>query len=208
MLRPAFGIGLRQAPNDMVGRDGDARRVLELLGRHRLVTLLGSGGLGKTRLAQDVAARAVEAGSSVAVVELASIASGDDVGLLIASTLGYPRGAVGAPHRRPDRGARRASAHSRRPRRPARTGCAADPARARQLRARHRRRRDLGRRPRRRLRGVDDPLHKSLARSSIAAEQVYSLQPLPTASDASARRRRSRSSSIAPARPGHPFVCR
>jgi predicted ATPase/DNA-binding SARP family transcriptional activator len=88
MLRPAFGIGLREAPNEMVGRDDDARRVLELLGRHRLVTLLGSGGLGKTRLAQDVAARAVEAGSSVAVVELASIASGDDVGLLIASTLG------------------------------------------------------------------------------------------------------------------------
>lgn len=88
MLRPAFAIGLRQAPNDMVGRDDDARRVLERLGRHRLVTLLGSGGLGKTRLAQDVAARAVEAGSSVAVVELASIASGDDVGLLIASTLG------------------------------------------------------------------------------------------------------------------------
>ena len=88
MLRPAFGIGLRQAPNDMVGRDDDARRVLELLGRHRLVTLLGSGGLGKTRLAQDVAARAALAGSSVAVVELASIASGDDVGLLIASTLG------------------------------------------------------------------------------------------------------------------------
>ncbi|SKA89017.1 Predicted ATPase [Agreia bicolorata] len=88
MRRPAFGIGLRQAPNDMIGRDGDARRVLDLLGRHRLVTLLGSGGLGKTRLAQDVAARAALAGSSVAVVELASIASGDDVGLLIASTLG------------------------------------------------------------------------------------------------------------------------
>ncbi|KQR20275.1 hypothetical protein ASF79_12040 [Agreia sp. Leaf335] len=85
---PVARIGLRQSPNPMVGRDDDARRVLELLTRRRLVTLVGSGGLGKTRLSQDVAARAADAGSAVIVVELASISSDDDVGLHIASTLG------------------------------------------------------------------------------------------------------------------------
>jgi predicted ATPase len=86
--RPAARIGLRRAPNATIGRDGDVLRVLELLGDRRLVTLLGSGGLGKTRLSQDVAARAADAGSAVIVVELASIQAGGDVGLHIASTLG------------------------------------------------------------------------------------------------------------------------
>jgi len=39
----------------LVGRDGDRARVLEAVGRSRLVTLTGPGGTGKTRLAIDVA---------------------------------------------------------------------------------------------------------------------------------------------------------
>jgi predicted ATPase/DNA-binding SARP family transcriptional activator len=46
-----------------VGRDHDIARVLSMLDRHRLVTLLGIGGVGKTRLAAEVAHRYVEATS-------------------------------------------------------------------------------------------------------------------------------------------------
>jgi predicted ATPase/DNA-binding SARP family transcriptional activator len=46
-----------------VGRDRDIGRVLAMLDRHRLVTLLGIGGVGKTRLAAEVAHRYIEATS-------------------------------------------------------------------------------------------------------------------------------------------------
>ncbi len=46
-----------------VGRDRDISSVLAMLDRHRLVTLLGIGGVGKTRLAAEVAHRYVEATS-------------------------------------------------------------------------------------------------------------------------------------------------
>jgi predicted ATPase/DNA-binding winged helix-turn-helix (wHTH) protein len=39
-------------PAPLIGRDNDLRCVGELLGAHRLVTLVGAGGIGKTRLAQ------------------------------------------------------------------------------------------------------------------------------------------------------------
>jgi predicted ATPase len=103
---PVLRLGLRQAPNEMIGRSEDVQRLLELLSQRRLVTLLGSGGLGKTRLSQDVAARAADAGSAVVVVELASSSTGDDVGLLIASTLGIrevqPARRIGDPVVVPD----------------------------------------------------------------------------------------------------------
>ncbi len=50
------------------------------------MTVLGAGGLGKTRLAQEVAGRA--AVPLVVVVELASVRTDDDVVLALASTLG------------------------------------------------------------------------------------------------------------------------
>ena len=50
------------------------------------MTVLGAGGLGKTRLAQEVAGRATV--PLVVVVELASVRTDDDVVLALASTLG------------------------------------------------------------------------------------------------------------------------
>lgn len=81
-------IGLRAAPNPLVGRAADLEALDLLLGTSRLVTILGPGGLGKTRLAQEAAAAAGRSVPFVVFVELAGVASGEDLGLALASTLG------------------------------------------------------------------------------------------------------------------------
>lgn len=81
-------IGLRTPPNTLLGRDRDVADLVEALGRERLVTILGPGGLGKTRLAQAVAQHTTLDAPAVVVVELAGIRSDEDVLGAIASTLG------------------------------------------------------------------------------------------------------------------------
>lgn len=87
-------IGLRSSPNELIGRDADVDAITELLARSRLTTILGVGGLGKTRLAQEIAHRAAENVPAVIVVELASVRSGEDVPLALASTLGIGEAAA------------------------------------------------------------------------------------------------------------------
>ena len=79
-------IGLRAAPNELLGRDDDALAIRSLLDHSRLVTILGAGGLGKTRLAQEIAAQSSL--PAVIVAELASVRTDDDVVLALASALG------------------------------------------------------------------------------------------------------------------------
>jgi len=81
-------VGLRTAPNELVGRSEDVVAVESLMHQARLTTILGAGGLGKTRLAQEIAARASERVPAVYVVELAGARSGDDVPFVLATTLG------------------------------------------------------------------------------------------------------------------------
>ncbi|MFD7368792.1 BTAD domain-containing putative transcriptional regulator [Nocardiopsis alba] len=59
---------------ELIGRDDDVLRARRLLDEARLVTLTGAGGVGKTRLACEVAAQVTEGfGGGVWLVELASV---------------------------------------------------------------------------------------------------------------------------------------
>jgi DNA-binding SARP family transcriptional activator/predicted ATPase len=54
---PAAAHDLPRLPGELVGREAELDRLLELVPAHRLVTLTGPGGVGKTRLALEVAHR-------------------------------------------------------------------------------------------------------------------------------------------------------
>ncbi|MEU7142544.1 BTAD domain-containing putative transcriptional regulator [Nocardia sp. NPDC046473] len=69
-------IGLRAAPNALLGREADLTMLDELLRTSRVVTVLGPGGSGKTRIANEVGARMART-RSVVLVELASIRAED-----------------------------------------------------------------------------------------------------------------------------------
>ena len=68
-----------------VGREPELARVAELLGGARLVTLIGPGGAGKTRLSLEVAARQP---GEVCFVPLAPVADGADVPRAVLTALG------------------------------------------------------------------------------------------------------------------------
>ena len=72
-----------------IGREHDVAEIKELLSEHRLVTLVGSGGVGKTRLAVQVATELLESyPDGVWLVDLAPIADPELVSSIIAQTLG------------------------------------------------------------------------------------------------------------------------
>ncbi|WP_460405939.1 BTAD domain-containing putative transcriptional regulator, partial [Actinophytocola sediminis] len=79
-------------PTALVGRDSAVADVRALLGEHRLVTLTGPGGVGKTRLALAVA----RTGDEVCLVELAGLpreTTPDGLADVVAAALGVRDGA-------------------------------------------------------------------------------------------------------------------
>lgn len=89
---------LARPTGPLVGRDHDREDVLRLLADNATVTVTGPGGVGKTRLALEVAAELAETGDEVAVVALAAVDRPERLCRAIASTLGLrATGDVGAP---------------------------------------------------------------------------------------------------------------
>ncbi len=73
----------------LVGRDEELRRVIEALGAHRMVTLVGPGGVGKTRLATETALEVTPRfPDGVWFCELAAVGQGDAVPAAVADTIG------------------------------------------------------------------------------------------------------------------------
>ena len=85
----AFGGNLPVQVTSFVGRHEEVARIVGMLDEASLVTLTGTGGVGKTRLAVQVAAEVVPAfGDGAWFCELAAVDDGDAMAQLIASTLG------------------------------------------------------------------------------------------------------------------------
>jgi predicted ATPase/tetratricopeptide (TPR) repeat protein/DNA-binding SARP family transcriptional activator len=78
--------GLRFDADHLIGRDADVAALRTLVRQHRLVSVVGAGGLGKTRLAHLVGREAEQ--PAVHFVELVSVTAGDGVAVEVADTLG------------------------------------------------------------------------------------------------------------------------
>ncbi|MER6530607.1 BTAD domain-containing putative transcriptional regulator [Streptomyces sp. NPDC001508] len=87
---PPVRHGVPHEPNELLGRDADLDAVAGLLRRARVVTVVGPGGLGKTRLAHAVS-RAAEQ-PAVHFVTLAGVTADDDVAAEVASAVGAGEG--------------------------------------------------------------------------------------------------------------------
>jgi predicted ATPase/DNA-binding SARP family transcriptional activator len=84
--------GVRYDATELIGRDRDLDRLRAMLAGARVVSVVGPGGLGKTRLAHVLAREAAE--PVVHFVELAGITAAEDVAMEVGSVLGV-RDSVG-----------------------------------------------------------------------------------------------------------------
>lgn len=94
----AAGLTPRRPPaplSSFVGREPESEQVRALLAKHRLVTLLGAGGIGKTRLALETAQ--AEHGDLVAVAMLADISPGERAADRIVTEFAEAFGLVAEP---------------------------------------------------------------------------------------------------------------
>jgi predicted ATPase len=84
------GVPLPSYPTSFVGRSEEIKEICTLLDEsHRLVTLLGPGGIGKTRLAVESARHAADGvGGRTFFADLAPLSDADDVGLAVAEAVG------------------------------------------------------------------------------------------------------------------------
>src|ERR1700688_2896527 len=93
-LRTTTTVAAARLPvqlSSFVGRDVELTQLRELLAQNRVVTLTGAGGVGKTRLAVQVAAQlAGEFGDGVWYVDLAPITDPELVAVTVARALGLP----------------------------------------------------------------------------------------------------------------------
>jgi predicted ATPase len=82
---------MRSGLSSFVGRDAERAQLGELLAAHRMVSVVGPGGIGKTRLSHEACAPlAARFPGGVQRSELARLSARDDVASEVAGELGYP----------------------------------------------------------------------------------------------------------------------
>ena len=88
---PAPSSNLPQPVSELIGRDASLREIMELVtvGRQRLVTLTGAGGIGKTRLGLEVARQLLPRfADGVGLAELGPLTNPQLVPITVAAALG------------------------------------------------------------------------------------------------------------------------
>ncbi len=85
---PVFANASKEGSQALFGRENDLLRLQEWLTAHRLITIIGTSGIGKTKLAKTVALEAKPAfDGSVCVVDLAALDDGGQLVPAIARTM-------------------------------------------------------------------------------------------------------------------------
>jgi predicted ATPase/class 3 adenylate cyclase len=88
---PSYPNNLPQLAHALIGRERDVTEIEALLSKHRLVTLVGAGGIGKTSLSLQVGADLLARFPDGAwFVELAPLDRAELVGEAVAAVLGLP----------------------------------------------------------------------------------------------------------------------
>jgi predicted ATPase/class 3 adenylate cyclase len=94
----AMPNNLPRVTTSFIGREDEVADITALLAKHQLVTLVGSGGVGKTRTSLQVAANLLDgSGDGVWFIELAPLSSGDLIPGTVAQTMGFTLPADGDP---------------------------------------------------------------------------------------------------------------
>jgi predicted ATPase len=81
----------------MFGRESDLSRLIDRLTSERVVTVTGTGGVGKTRVAGEAAARLASKGWRSALLDLAALRREEDVASSLATLLGVRPGPGQSP---------------------------------------------------------------------------------------------------------------
>jgi predicted ATPase/class 3 adenylate cyclase len=90
--------------SSLVGRSADVWRVRGAAAAHRIVTVVGPGGIGKTRLALEAAAEVAGGERTTWFVDLSHVTVADNVGDVVGAAVGMLPGLAGSGAPGPDHG--------------------------------------------------------------------------------------------------------